>query len=266
MRRGIGLRGYAQQDPLNEFRREAFRLYEELRGLIRHGVATSIFRVTVQRQPAPGTAQPLPGPGQPARPAAVTAGASGNGAAAAAGAATGGAPVLSSPVAGSAILRGALPAAPAVRNVRESVGDVPVAGGTAGGASLGGAAAEPGWATTRLSRRPGRGSAATTRATADRARSTRSATAAERAVRRSILVMRVVRRLVLLGAVAGCRVRRLHDLPHLGCRGRATIGRPPMRSWSWARRSTTAGRRPSSPPGSTTPSSCTARGWRRCSS
>ena len=54
MRRGIGLRGYAQQDPLNEFRREAFRLYEELRGLIRHGVATSIFRVTVERQPAGG--------------------------------------------------------------------------------------------------------------------------------------------------------------------------------------------------------------------
>ncbi|MEJ7696637.1 MAG: hypothetical protein WKF78_08515 [Candidatus Limnocylindrales bacterium] len=53
MRRGIGLRGYAQQDPLNEFRREAFRLYEELRGLIRHGVASSIFRVTVQRQPPP---------------------------------------------------------------------------------------------------------------------------------------------------------------------------------------------------------------------
>ena len=51
MRRGIGLRGYAQQDPLNEFRREAFRLYEELRGLIRHGVATTIFRVTVTHQP-----------------------------------------------------------------------------------------------------------------------------------------------------------------------------------------------------------------------
>jgi preprotein translocase subunit SecA len=56
MRRGIGLRGYAQQDPLNEFRREAFRLYEELRGLIRHQVATTIFRVTVTRQ-AP---QPTP--------------------------------------------------------------------------------------------------------------------------------------------------------------------------------------------------------------
>jgi preprotein translocase subunit SecA len=64
MRRGIGLRGYAQQDPLNEFRREAYRLYEELRDLIRHQVATTIFRVTVRREPEP---QPLPGPFQPAR-------------------------------------------------------------------------------------------------------------------------------------------------------------------------------------------------------
>jgi preprotein translocase subunit SecA len=53
MRRGIGLRGYAQQDPLNEFRREAFELYGELRELIRHQVATTIFRVTVTRQPSP---------------------------------------------------------------------------------------------------------------------------------------------------------------------------------------------------------------------
>src|SRR6187397_2039779 len=55
MRRGIGLRGYAQQDPLNEFKREAFQLYDELRGLIRHGVSSSIFRVTVTRQPAQPT-------------------------------------------------------------------------------------------------------------------------------------------------------------------------------------------------------------------
>jgi preprotein translocase subunit SecA len=65
MRRGIGLRGYAQQDPLNEFRKEAFRLYEELRDLIRRQVATTIFRVTVKREPA---TVPLPGPGQPSRP------------------------------------------------------------------------------------------------------------------------------------------------------------------------------------------------------
>jgi preprotein translocase subunit SecA len=65
MRRGIGLRGYAQQDPLNEFRKEAYRLYEELGDLIRRGVATTIFRVSVKREPA---ATPLSGPGQPARP------------------------------------------------------------------------------------------------------------------------------------------------------------------------------------------------------
>ena len=69
MRRGIGLRGYAQQDPLNEFRREAYELYEELRSLIRHGIASSIFRVTVTRQPAP-----LPG-GDPAIAASLAAGA-----------------------------------------------------------------------------------------------------------------------------------------------------------------------------------------------
>jgi preprotein translocase subunit SecA len=68
MRRGIGLRGYAQQDPLNEFRKEAFALYEELGGFIRHQVASTIFRVTVTRTPAPPPgAVPLPGPGQPAR-------------------------------------------------------------------------------------------------------------------------------------------------------------------------------------------------------
>jgi preprotein translocase subunit SecA len=56
MRRGIGLRGYAQQDPLNEFKKEAFSLYEELRALIRHQVATTIFRVTVTRTAQPSEA------------------------------------------------------------------------------------------------------------------------------------------------------------------------------------------------------------------
>jgi preprotein translocase subunit SecA len=65
MRRGIGLRGYAQQDPLNEFRKEAFRLYEELSGFIRHQVASTIFRVTLQQPTQPATgAFAMPGPGQ----------------------------------------------------------------------------------------------------------------------------------------------------------------------------------------------------------
>jgi preprotein translocase subunit SecA len=68
MRRGIGLRGYAQQDPLNEFRKEAFRLYEELSGFIRHQVASTIFRVSVQPQPLPQAGIfPMPGPGQQVR-------------------------------------------------------------------------------------------------------------------------------------------------------------------------------------------------------
>ena len=48
MRRGIGLRGYGGIDPLNEFKREAFKLYEELRGFISKQVANNIFRVQVQ--------------------------------------------------------------------------------------------------------------------------------------------------------------------------------------------------------------------------
>jgi preprotein translocase subunit SecA len=52
MRQGIGLRGFAQEDPLNAFKKEAFVLYEEMRALIRHQLATTIFRVSIVRQPA----------------------------------------------------------------------------------------------------------------------------------------------------------------------------------------------------------------------
>jgi preprotein translocase subunit SecA len=51
-RKGVGLRGYGGTDPLVEFKREAFKLYEELRGFIRHQVASTIFRVSVQRRAA----------------------------------------------------------------------------------------------------------------------------------------------------------------------------------------------------------------------
>jgi preprotein translocase subunit SecA len=81
MRRGIGLRGYSGEDPLNAFKREAYSLYEELRDLIRHQVASTIFHVNVVREEPAPVAQPLPGPGQraagsplgSARPAAAAA-------------------------------------------------------------------------------------------------------------------------------------------------------------------------------------------------
>jgi preprotein translocase subunit SecA len=56
MRRGIGLRAYSQRDPLNEFKIEAYRMFDELKATIRHDVTHTIFRVTVQRQQA----QPRP--------------------------------------------------------------------------------------------------------------------------------------------------------------------------------------------------------------
>jgi len=128
MRRGIGLRGYAQQDPLNEFKREAFQLYDELRGLIRHGVASSIFRVTVTRQ-APPAPDPAVGASL-ARGAAALAG--GNGSNGASGAATAGVAKVpaTAAVGGSAILRGGPAAPPTARPMRESLGDEPVSGGS----------------------------------------------------------------------------------------------------------------------------------------
>jgi len=138
MRRGIGLRGYAQQDPLNEFRREAFRLYEELRGLIRHGVASSIFRVTVTKQPPPGPDSSVSA-SLAAGAAALAAGSDGNGKAA------------TSAVAGTAVEASGLAPAPATRNIRESLGDEPVAAGArpaGAGASAGGDGPRPGYTPT----------------------------------------------------------------------------------------------------------------------
>jgi preprotein translocase subunit SecA len=142
MRRGIGLRGYAQQDPLNEYRREAYRLYEELRGLIRHGVASTIFRVTVTHQP-------------PQDPSGVNASlaegaaalAAGNGSGTPAAAVATATAAVAAPTPGSAILRGG-PAAPAVRGVTESLGDQPVAPAAGGNGSGATGGARPGYTPT----------------------------------------------------------------------------------------------------------------------
>ena len=68
LRRGIGLRGHAQIDPLNAFKIEAFKLYEEFQSLIRVSIGRAILRVSlVQEQRAP-------------RPVAVTTSGGGDGA------------------------------------------------------------------------------------------------------------------------------------------------------------------------------------------
>ena len=135
MRRGIGLRGYAQQDPLNEFRREAFALYTELRDFIRHQLASTIFRVTVTRQEVPPPAAPMPMPD--ARTiAALSDGADGDGDGRGLAATAAGAASAAGGVASAAVARG-LPSGPAVRGVRESLGDEVVGTGPSTGGAPG---------------------------------------------------------------------------------------------------------------------------------
>jgi preprotein translocase subunit SecA len=59
MRRGIGLRAYSQREPLNEFKIEAYKMFDELKSIIRHDVTHTIFRVTVTAQ-ADRPAAPAP--------------------------------------------------------------------------------------------------------------------------------------------------------------------------------------------------------------
>jgi preprotein translocase subunit SecA len=50
LRQGIGLRGYGQRNPLQEYAFEAFNLFEEMKSNIRLQVAKLLFRVQVQQQ------------------------------------------------------------------------------------------------------------------------------------------------------------------------------------------------------------------------
>ncbi|MFA6160824.1 MAG: preprotein translocase subunit SecA [Patescibacteria group bacterium] len=52
LRRGIGLTGYAQHDPLVEYKREAYRMFNELNALINKQVAHAIFKIPVAQQVA----------------------------------------------------------------------------------------------------------------------------------------------------------------------------------------------------------------------
>ena len=143
MRRGIGLRGYAQQDPLNEFKKEAYGLYEELRALIRHQVAATIFRVTVTRAPAPTSEQQLGADLAAGAQALRAANAGGPGSAGSAAVAEG-ADAAGSGGPGSAAMRG-LPRGPDMRGGTESLGDRAVAGGPGPGAPGTGGTPRPGY-------------------------------------------------------------------------------------------------------------------------
>ena len=59
LRHGIGLRAYAQKDPLNEYKREAFNLFEEMLTSLQERVVTVLSHVELQISPGPDDL-PLP--------------------------------------------------------------------------------------------------------------------------------------------------------------------------------------------------------------
>jgi preprotein translocase subunit SecA len=80
LKAGIGLRGYGQVDPKNEYKREGFELFGKLFEAIEDEVTSLVMRIEVQRPPegaqpaqsAPRYISPAPrvaAPSQPAKPA-----------------------------------------------------------------------------------------------------------------------------------------------------------------------------------------------------
>ena len=57
LRQVIGLRGYAQRDPLNEYKSEAFQLFEQLLDRLREMVTSQLMRVEIVTQPDPEAEQ-----------------------------------------------------------------------------------------------------------------------------------------------------------------------------------------------------------------
>ncbi len=51
LRQGIGLRAYGQRDPLNEYKREAFNLFEEMLDLLRERVTQVLSHIELQMTP-----------------------------------------------------------------------------------------------------------------------------------------------------------------------------------------------------------------------
>jgi preprotein translocase subunit SecA len=52
LRQAVGLRGYGQRDPLNEYKTEAFNLFEALLQRLREVVTSQLLRVEIGSRPA----------------------------------------------------------------------------------------------------------------------------------------------------------------------------------------------------------------------
>ena len=60
LRQVIGLRGYGQRDPLNEYKAEAFNLFETMSQSLREAVTAQLMRVEIVQQQPDGSVPELP--------------------------------------------------------------------------------------------------------------------------------------------------------------------------------------------------------------
>jgi preprotein translocase subunit SecA len=60
LRQVIGLRGYGQRDPLNEYKSESFNLFEAMVANLREAVTSQLMRVEIVQSPPPAEATELP--------------------------------------------------------------------------------------------------------------------------------------------------------------------------------------------------------------
>jgi preprotein translocase subunit SecA len=60
LRQVVGLRGYAQRDPLNEYKAEGFALFESMSQNLREAVTAQLMRVEIVPSPPPEQQLPLP--------------------------------------------------------------------------------------------------------------------------------------------------------------------------------------------------------------
>ena len=75
LKEGIGLRGYAQKDPIVEFKKEAFTLFEDMMARIDDETIRYLYHVQVQPEPPPpqGSVPPRPEPPRSPPPTAAAA-------------------------------------------------------------------------------------------------------------------------------------------------------------------------------------------------
>ncbi len=77
LKEGIGLRGYGQKDPLVEFKKEAFVLFEDMMARIDNETVRYLFHVQIQQEAQPAQARaPQPEPPRQHPPTAIAAAAS----------------------------------------------------------------------------------------------------------------------------------------------------------------------------------------------